>query len=30
MKRFFSFFVSLFALIPLLIYASWPEAEEIK
>ena len=29
MKRFFTFCLSLFALIPLIIYAWWPE-EELK
>jgi len=29
MKRLFAFIVSLFALVPLIIYAWWPE-EEVK
>ncbi len=30
MKRILTFFVSLFALVPLILYAWWPETEEIK
>ncbi len=30
MKRLFTFLFSLIALIPLMIYAWWPEAEEIR
>jgi hypothetical protein len=30
MKRPFSFILSLLALVPLLIYAWWPEADEVK
>jgi hypothetical protein len=30
MRKVLSFFVSLFALIPLIIYAWWPETEDAK
>jgi hypothetical protein len=30
MKRILTFFLSLFALIPLIVYAWWPETEDLK
>lgn len=30
MKRLFKFGISIFALIPVMIYAWWPETEEIN
>jgi len=30
MKKLFSFFLSLVALVPLIVYAWWPESEDLK
>ena len=30
MKRIFTFFLSLIALVPLIVYAWWPEPDELK
>jgi hypothetical protein len=30
MRRILAFFISLIALIPLIIYAWWPETEDLK